>query len=144
MPVPVFDFKINYALRRTRLVDRVRLDLGKGFTKTVIKTQAATRADGQGAVTSYKGQNIFDVPILKKDYDGDGKFKSILDFLQKRIDAGDEKFYFYHPDELFPPDATGVNTTGRYTVKFLGDLGDVLTKNKQHDFVNLTFEESLF
>lgn len=144
MAVPVWTFQTNFTLRRTRKVDRLRLELGAGFAKTVIKTQAATRADGQGGVTSYKGQNIFEVQVLKKDFDGDGKFKTVLDFLQKRIDAGDEAFYFYHPDELFPADGTGVNTTGRYKVKFLGDLGDVLNKNKQHDFVNLVFEESLF
>ena len=124
-------------------MDRIRTDLGRGFAKTVIKTPAATRADGTGAVSSYRGANVFSITVLKKNYDGDNQAKDILAFLQARVDAGDEAFYFYYPDELVTPDPTGVNTTGRYLVKFLGDISDVLTHLKRHDFAGLVFEEAL-
>ena len=141
MAVPVFDFILNYPVRRTREVDRIRLNMGKGHTKTAIKSTAQSRADGQGAVSSYKGQNIFEFPLLKKNYGGNAQFKSILAFLQARIDAGDEAFYFYYPGERSTPDATGVDTTGRYLVQFLSPLGDVLTHSTKHNF-NLKFEET--
>jgi len=144
MATPVWTYNINYVLSRTRKVDRVRVNMGVGYTKSVIKTLAGTtaRADGTGSVTLYKGQNIFTVNVLKKRFDGDVLFNTILDFLQARVDANDEAFFFYHPDELFPPDATGVNTTGRYKVQFLQDIGDVLTHLKVHNFTNLVFEET--
>jgi len=146
MATPVWTFNVNYVLKRTRRVDRVRVDLGVGYTKTVIKTLAGTvsRADGTGSVTLYKGQNIFTINVNRKQYDGAGDFITILDFLQARVDANDEAFFFYHPDELFPPDGTGVNTTGRYKVQFLQDIGDINTHLKVHNFTNLIFEESLF
>ncbi len=146
MATPVWTFNVNYVIKRTRRVDRVRIDMGVGYMKTVIKTLAGTtaRADGTGSVTLYKGQNIFALNVNKKSYDGSGDFITILDFLQARIDTNDEAFFFYHPDELFPPDATGVNTTGRYKVQFLQDIGDVLTHLKVHNFTNLIFEETFF
>ena len=117
-----------------------------GYTKSVIKTLAGTtaRADGTGSVTLYKGQNVFNVSVQRKQYDGSGDFITILDFLQARIDTNDEAFFFYHPDELFPPDGTGVNTTGRYKVQCFSDIGDVLTHLKVHNYLNLIFEETFF
>ena len=38
--MPVFNFLVNYVLQRTHRVDCVRMNLGVGFTKTVIKTSA--------------------------------------------------------------------------------------------------------
>lgn len=137
---------MNYVLRRTRRIDRVRVDLGVGYTKTVIKTLAGTtsRADGTGSVTLYKGQNTFAVNVQRRRYDGDTEFINILDFLQLRIDNNDEAFFFYHPDELFPPDSGGTNTTGRYKVQCFSDIQDINTHLKVHDFVNLIFEETFF
>jgi len=146
MATPVWTFNVNYVIKRTRRVDRVRVDLGVGYMKTVIKTLAGTtaRADGTGSVTIYKGQNIFALNVNRKSYDGSADFITILDFLQLRVDNNDEAFFFYHPDELFPPDATGVNTTGRYKVQCLQDIGDVLTHLKVHNFTTLIFEETFF
>lgn len=144
MPIPVWTFATHYPLPRKRLVDRIRTDLGVGFAKTVIKTPTATRADGQGTISSYRAQNVFGpLTVLRKNFDGDNQAKDVIAFLQLRVDNGDEAFYFYYPDELVTPDPTGVNTTGRYLVKFLGDISDVLTHLKRHDFHGLIFEEAL-
>ena len=143
MATPVWTFSTSYPFNRVRHVDRVRVNLGVGFDKTVIKTPAVARADGTGSVSSYRGQNVFSITVLRKNFNGDEQFKDILQFLQARLDAGDEAFFFYYPDELVVPDPTGVNATGRYLVKFLGDFQDVLTNLPRHDIVGLVFEEAL-
>lgn len=144
MSIPVLDVVLTYPVRRHRKTDTRRLDMGVGYTKTAEKTIAQSRADGKGTISSYKGQNIFTISITRKHFDGDGKFKTILGFLQQRIDNGREPFYFYHASERTTPDPTGADTTGRYKVKFLGEIEDVLTNLKRHDFTDIVLEESFF
>lgn len=143
MATPVWTFPTSYPFTRVRSVDRVRVNMGRGFDKTVIKTPLATRADGTGSVGSYRGQNVFSITVLRKNFNGDEQFKDILQFLQARVDAGDEAFFFYYPDELVVPDPTGANPTGRYLVKFLGDIQDVLINLTRHNVIGLVFEEAL-
>src|SRR5690242_9591280 len=96
--------------------DNYIADFGDGFVQGVNFNLAYTRADGEGGVTSYKGQNRFTLQFTSMDFAGDAK--TIWAFY-KSMFGNLTKFYLYNvPDERATPDATGSDTTGRYLVRF--------------------------
>jgi len=156
MAVPVFTWEYDYGEKVTRRFDEVVIELAPGYQKVVSRDIAQSRADGTGSVSSYGGYNIFSVRIGKANYDGDNKFKSILDFLQARKDDG-QAFYFYNLIENKVPstwtgdtasgptaDPAGnscTNATGRYLVRIYGEISWVL-EQKALIGIDVTFEEA--
>jgi len=156
MSVPVFTWEYDYGERITRKYDKTVIELAPGCRKVVSRDIAQTRADGTGSISSYGGQNVFTIRIGKANYDGDQKFRNILDFLQAREDDG-LPFYFYNLIENKVPstwtgdtasgptaDPAGnlcTNTTGRYLVRIFGEISWVL-EQKALIGIDVTFEES--
>lgn len=142
MPIPVFTYVDGYPTRVKRVVSRKVFDLGAGYIDSVQSEIAHSRADGKGTVSSYKGTNVFTVTLPASEFEATGGFKDILAFLQARVDAGDEAFYFYMtPTERATADATGADTAGRYLVKFLDDIEFLLEQLEIYRFAQLTFRE---
>lgn len=97
-------------------MDNFIADFGDGHELRVNFNQAWTRADGQGGVTSYKGQNFFGLKLNVMD--AATTAAALWAFYQARKGAL-ESFYVYNvPYERAAIDATGSDPTGRYLVRF--------------------------
>lgn len=141
MSIPVWIWPVEYPVKlRLVLTENVH-DLGGGDFKTIQHETPFTGYDGTGQSVSRKGRFVFPVRVTRKNYAGDEKFKDIMRFLQARKYAKNESFYFYNPAEYLTPDPTGVVTTGRYLVKFLGNLEATWVRLTLWDFADLVFKE---
>lgn len=90
-------------------------DYGDGIVQGANFNLAYTRANGEGGVTSYKGQNRFTLRFQALDYNA---AKTIWAFYKART-GNLEPFYLYNiPEERASIDLTGADTTGRYLVRF--------------------------
>ena len=120
MPTAVFpvdlDLPVGHSLAFATLVK----SMGDGYTQRANLNQAYSRADGEGGVTSYKGQNSFRVSLdhlAHVNADSTQMANKLWAFYKARL-GGHEAFYFYNPAEAPVADLTGVSTTGRYLVIF--------------------------
>jgi hypothetical protein len=116
------DFVLNHGITR----QFIQNDYGDGYFQLMTMEAAYSRADGMGAVASHKGLNWFTINYHSA-LSGSGNLAyNVWAFFLARLDANNESFYFYNPKEKDPPDATGVDTTGRYLVR-LANPNDVLS-----------------
>lgn len=115
----VFNIDLRYPLGHTLKYVTFVADMGDGFEQRVNKNLAYSRADGEGAVTSYKGQNEFSIRMNNLRHvnaDATKEANKLWAFYKARLGAF-ESFYFYNPAEALV-DLTGVATVGRYLVRF--------------------------
>lgn len=141
MSLPVFAWTMDYEFEFEREFEEVNVEIGGGVFRSALSEIPHSRADGQGTISAYKGTNYFTVVCKRKNYAGDEQFKAVLAFLQARKEENNGPFYFYAPWERTTPDLTGVDTTGRYIVRFRGKIAATLTHMKIFNFASLRFEE---
>jgi len=117
----VFDLNhLELPIEQSLSFETVIANFGDGFEQRANKNLAYTRADGKGGVTSYKGRNRFRILWNFAEHENQSATKAanvIWDFYQDTL-GGLTPFYVYHSAENPAGDPTGVDTTGRYLVRF--------------------------
>jgi hypothetical protein len=109
---PVWPIRPQLTLHIRKNFASVVDDLGDGFELRKNNNETYTHADGQGGVSSHKGQWEFQVQINGIDQ---ADVNTLWQFITAR--GGNlEPFYFYNPIEA-SIDLTGSATTGRYLVR---------------------------
>jgi hypothetical protein len=117
MPTAVFPLIATWPLQHGLQVDNYIADFGDGFEQRVNFNLPFSRADGEGAVSSYVGRNQFTLRLNAMDFAVNAK--TLWAFYKARK-ASFEAFYFYNcPVERTSPDLTGTDITGRYLVRFV-------------------------
>lgn len=110
LPVP------GWPLTQDLDVDNYIADFGDGFEQRANFNLAYTRADGEGTVSSYKGRNRFTFSFTSRQFAADAK---TIWHWYKQMGGNLTAFYVYNvPLERATADGTGVDTTGRYLVRF--------------------------
>ena len=71
MSTAVFPLIPSFGLQQALSLDVFVADFGDGFEQRACFSQAYTRADGEGGVTSYKGRNKFTVKFNTRLFSGD-------------------------------------------------------------------------
>lgn len=109
---PVWPIRPQLTLHIQKNFASIVDDLGDGFEFRKNNNESYLHADGQGGVTSHKGQWEFQVQINAIDQ---ADVNTLWAFI---IDRGGnlQPFYFYNPLES-AIDLTGASETGRYLVR---------------------------
>jgi phage-related protein len=116
----VFPLTLSPPVRHALIYATVIADFGDGYEQRANKNQAYSRADGKGAISSYKGRNRFTIHldgIKHANGDASQEANQLWAFYQARL-GGYESFYFYNPAEA-AIDLSGISAIGRYLVRFL-------------------------
>ena len=147
-------FMPTLGVQVTRRVSRIRVDTAPGHIYTRITSPSYLQADGQQGTSTYRGVHSFALTFATREIRA--TLDSMILFLQARIDEGDTSFYFYLPSEndviatwtgevsSSGTDSRGqavTNSTGRYLVKCLSEIGWVQTTWRLGDFTSLNFEQ---
>lgn len=115
-PASVFPLMGTWPMEHTLVLENLVTDFGDGYELRANFDLASSRADGEGGLTSYKGRNRFKVKLNAMDYDDEAK--ALWAFYKARR-GPTVAFYFYNaPDERATIDMSGVDSHGRYLVRF--------------------------
>ena len=136
-----------------RSVDRVTVSTGLGHYFSRIATPSILQSDGTQGQSQIAAHHHFQVTYQARLFrGGTNSIDELIDFLQARIDADDESFYFYLPTEnddtstwtgdvsASGTDSRGeavTNLVGRYLVKSFRPLGWSIRTHKIGDFAEL-------
>lgn len=116
---------IAWPLTHTLTLQTLVNDFGDGFEIRANVNQPFERADGEGGVTEYRGRNSFILKLNAMQHDNLGgpiKYANIVWAFFKARKGSLEGFFFYNPAENDTPDPTGVDTLGRYCVRFKDNM----------------------
>lgn len=139
MPTPVWIWRCSAPAEHEIEFSETQVSCGPGYERTVMSETAHYRADGSGQLASHYGRHVFTVPMRTQDYTA-GDFAAIWRFLIARKNAGNEAFYFYNYPERSTPDATGVDTAGRYLVRHFETIKGTIIGRQYYDLA-LVFRE---
>lgn len=116
----VFPVQAWYPLQHDLMYTNHIMDMGDGFEQRINKNLAFSRSNGEGVVASYKGINRFVINFKNAAHinsSSTAPANLIWAFYKARL-GGYEAFYYYNPAEMTTIDPTGVETVGRYLVRF--------------------------
>ena len=139
----VLPYQSWYPHKHTLTRNFIEHEMGDGYSQTIAQDSPRFHADGSRSVRHHTGVHHFFL-TFNQELDNTGVFgaaggterraNALWNFFRARLEADNEPFYYYNPEETLTIDPTGTSLVGRYLVR-LAKPNEVLSREYFQAFV---------